>query len=180
MRRLATVAGQVAKRDPENSRSMPEAPVPSAIVGRPMTAVLKPVRVSPAALAELERTAGASALTSQHWRNVQKGSIVALAGLREAERLGDRRRSGSIAREHWPHDGANDRQQHYHGATACLVSRETTRKAVLKALHQVDPPSWTRSLSSTWSGAIPYLQREINQLRTPAWSRLQARARCNA
>ena len=40
----------------------------------------------PAALSELERSAGPALWTSQHWRNVEGIRIVALAGLREAER----------------------------------------------------------------------------------------------
>jgi hypothetical protein len=57
-----------------------------ALNGRPMTDVLDPARVSPAALAELERTAGAALWTSPHWRQAEGIRIVALAGLREAER----------------------------------------------------------------------------------------------
>ena len=60
------------------------APVP-ALDGRPMTDVLHPARVSPAALAELERGAGPALWTSPHWRRVEGIRIVALAGLREAE-----------------------------------------------------------------------------------------------
>ena len=61
------------------------APVP-ALNGRPMTDVLEPKRVSPQALAELERTAGTALWTSMHWRQKEGIRIVALAGLREAER----------------------------------------------------------------------------------------------
>jgi hypothetical protein len=61
------------------------APVP-ALKGRPMTDVLPSARVSPAALAELERAAGAALWTSAHWRRAEGIRIVALAGLREAER----------------------------------------------------------------------------------------------
>jgi hypothetical protein len=57
-----------------------------ALNGRPMTDVLDPARVSPAALSELERTAGAALWTSSHWRQAEGIRIVALAGLREAER----------------------------------------------------------------------------------------------
>lgn len=57
-----------------------------ALRGRPMTDVLDPARVSPAALAELERRAGPSLWTSAHWRETEGIRIVALAGLREAER----------------------------------------------------------------------------------------------
>jgi hypothetical protein len=51
-----------------------------------MTSVLDPARVSPAALADLERTAGAALWTSPHWRRTEGIRVVALAGLREAER----------------------------------------------------------------------------------------------
>jgi hypothetical protein len=61
------------------------APVP-ALGGAPMTTVLDPTRVSPAALADLERTAGAALWTSPHWRRTEGIRVVALAGLREAER----------------------------------------------------------------------------------------------
>ena len=61
------------------------APVP-ALDGKPMTSELDPKRVSPAALAELERAGGAALWTSPHWRNKEGIRIVALAGLREAER----------------------------------------------------------------------------------------------
>lgn len=61
------------------------APVP-ALNSRPMTDVLDPKRVSPQALAELERTAGAALWSSIHWRQKEGIRIVALAGLREAQR----------------------------------------------------------------------------------------------
>jgi hypothetical protein len=61
------------------------APVP-AIGGLPMTSVLAAERVSPQALGELERSASAALWTSPHWRNTEGIRIVALAGLREAER----------------------------------------------------------------------------------------------
>ena len=61
------------------------APIP-ALGGRPMTDVLDPARVSPASLAELERRVGPALWTSPHWRGVEGIRIVALAGLREAER----------------------------------------------------------------------------------------------
>jgi hypothetical protein len=60
------------------------APVPG-LGGRPMTSVLDPKRVSPSALAELERIAGPSLWRSPHWRQAEGIRIVALAGLREAE-----------------------------------------------------------------------------------------------
>jgi hypothetical protein len=59
---------------------------------RPPSALLDPQRVSPAALAELERTAGPALWTSPHWKRAEGIRIVALAGLREAEqpdRTGD-------------------------------------------------------------------------------------------
>jgi hypothetical protein len=61
------------------------APVP-ALGGRPMSDVLDPMRASPQALAELERSAGPALWSSPHWRRVEGIRIVALAGLREAER----------------------------------------------------------------------------------------------
>jgi hypothetical protein len=60
-------------------------PVPG-LGGKPMLSVLDPQRVSPAALAELERSAGESLWTSPHWRAREGIRIVALAGLREAEK----------------------------------------------------------------------------------------------
>ena len=50
-----------------------------------MTSVIDPRRVSPAALGELERTAGAAAWTSTHWRSTEGIRLIALAGYREAE-----------------------------------------------------------------------------------------------
>ena len=70
---------------PKLARACLMAPVP-AHGGRPMTEVHDPARVSPAALAELERVAGAALWTSPHWRQTEGIRIVALAGLREAER----------------------------------------------------------------------------------------------
>lgn len=60
------------------------APVP-ALGGRPMTSIHDPARVSPAALGELERSAGPALWTSPHWRRAEGIRIIALAGLREAE-----------------------------------------------------------------------------------------------
>lgn len=60
------------------------APVP-ALGGKPMTSVHDPARVSPAALTELERSAGSALWTSPHWRHREGIRIIALAGLREAE-----------------------------------------------------------------------------------------------
>jgi hypothetical protein len=50
-----------------------------------MTTVHDPARVSPGALAALERSAGPALWTSPHWRNAEGIRIVALTGLREAE-----------------------------------------------------------------------------------------------
>ncbi len=61
------------------------APVP-ALGSAPMTSVLDPARVSPRALADFERAAGPALWTSAHWRQAEGIRIVALAGLREAER----------------------------------------------------------------------------------------------
>ena len=71
-------------RMPDIARACLQAPVP-ALGGAPMTSVHDPVRVSPAALGELERNAGAALWTSPHWRQAEGIRIVALAGLREAE-----------------------------------------------------------------------------------------------
>ncbi len=57
-----------------------------ALKNRPMAEVLNPARVSPAALSELERAAGPALWSSPHWRQAEGIRIVALAGLREAER----------------------------------------------------------------------------------------------
>jgi hypothetical protein len=70
---------------PAMARACLEAPVP-ALGGLPMTKVHDPARVSPASLAELERGAGPALWTSSHWRGAEGIRIVALAGLREAER----------------------------------------------------------------------------------------------
>ena len=70
---------------PAIARACLAAPV-SALQGRPMSSVLDPARVSPAALAELERLGGAALWTSPHWRQKEGIRLVALAGLREAER----------------------------------------------------------------------------------------------
>ncbi|MGO4690707.1 hypothetical protein [Glaciibacter sp. 2TAF33] len=60
-------------------------PVPG-LGGRPMTSVVDPTRVSPSALADLEHDAGASLWVSPHWRRTEGIRLIALAGLREAER----------------------------------------------------------------------------------------------
>jgi len=66
------------------ARTCLDSPVPG-FGGRPVTALVDPQRVSPRALAELERGAGAALWTSPHWRQTEGIRIVALAGLREAE-----------------------------------------------------------------------------------------------
>lgn len=53
--------------------------------GRTIGSLVDPQRVSPSALAKLERDAGASLWTSPHWRRTEGIRVVALAGLREAE-----------------------------------------------------------------------------------------------
>lgn len=70
---------------PKIARACLNSPVP-AHGGKPMTDVHDPARVSPSALADFERTAGAALWTSPHWRQAEGIRIVALAGLREAER----------------------------------------------------------------------------------------------
>lgn len=57
-----------------------------ALGGRPMAAVVDPDRVSPAALRRLQDQAGPSAWTSPAWRDSEGIRLIALAGLREAER----------------------------------------------------------------------------------------------
>ena len=69
---------------PAIAKACLEAPVP-ALKNAPMTSILDPARVSPSALAALERRAGPSLWTSSHWRKSEGIRIVALAGLREAE-----------------------------------------------------------------------------------------------
>ena len=66
------------------ARACLASPVPG-FGGRPVPSVLDPQRVSPRALGELERSAGAALWTSPHWRQAEGIRIVALAGLREAE-----------------------------------------------------------------------------------------------
>jgi hypothetical protein len=72
------------QRMPDLARACLAAPVP-ALDNRPMTTVLAPARITPTALAELERSAGPALWTSAHWRRTEGIRIVALAGLREAE-----------------------------------------------------------------------------------------------
>lgn len=52
----------------------------------PVTSLVDPRRVSPAALADLERSAGPSLWASPHWRTAEGVRLIALSGLREAER----------------------------------------------------------------------------------------------
>jgi hypothetical protein len=73
------------RRMPAIAGACLDAPVPG-LSGRPIGTVVDPSRVSPVALAELERTAGRALWTSPHWRRTEGIRIVALAGLREAER----------------------------------------------------------------------------------------------
>jgi hypothetical protein len=70
---------------PALARACLGAPVP-ALGGRPMTNVYDPARVSPEALGTLEQAAGSALWTSPHWRRAEGIRIVALTGLREAER----------------------------------------------------------------------------------------------
>jgi hypothetical protein len=70
---------------PEIARACLDAPVP-ALGGQPMRALLDPARAAPAALAELERIAGPALWRSPHWFRSDGIRIVALAGLREAEK----------------------------------------------------------------------------------------------
>ena len=53
---------------------------------RPIGALIDPRLVSPTALAQLERTAGPGLWTSPYWRRTEGIRVIALAGLREAER----------------------------------------------------------------------------------------------
>lgn len=62
-----------------------DTPVPG-FGNRPIGAVIDPRRVGPAALAELERSAGPSLWMSPHWQRREGIRLIALAGLREAER----------------------------------------------------------------------------------------------
>ena len=81
---LAALLERSVAAMPQIARACLTAPVP-ALGGKPMTTVHNPERVSPAALAELERGAGPALWTSPHWRKAEGIRIVALAGLREAE-----------------------------------------------------------------------------------------------
>jgi hypothetical protein len=57
-----------------------------AFKGRPLRALVQPERVSPAALAELEGRIGPALFTSAHWLWTEPLRILALAGLRAADR----------------------------------------------------------------------------------------------
>lgn len=57
--------------------------------GRRIGDLVDPRRVSPSALAKLARDAGPALWTSSHWRRTEGIRMVALAGLREAERPED-------------------------------------------------------------------------------------------
>lgn len=80
----AELLARSADRLPQLAAACLRAPVPM-LEGRPMTAVLNPIRVSPGSLEELERTAGAALWRSPYWRRTEGIRIIALAGLREAE-----------------------------------------------------------------------------------------------
>ena len=55
-----------------------------AFGGRPLTAVVNPQRVSPAALERLERAAGTAAFTSPYWLWNESIRLLALTGYRAA------------------------------------------------------------------------------------------------
>lgn len=76
-----------------------DTPVPG-FGNRPIGRLVDPARVSPTALAELERVVGAAAWTSPHWRVAEGIRLVALAGLREAEHP-DRAREWSDRARAW-------------------------------------------------------------------------------
>jgi hypothetical protein len=57
-----------------------------AFKGRPLRALVQPERVSPAALAELEGRIGPALFTSAHWLWTEPLRILALTGLRAADR----------------------------------------------------------------------------------------------
>lgn len=80
----AALLARSADKLPDLARACLTAPVPM-LGGRPMTRVLDPGRVSPRALGDLERTAGAALWRSPHWRRTEGIRTIALAGLREAE-----------------------------------------------------------------------------------------------
>ena len=73
------------------------APVP-ALGNRPMSRLIDPRRVSPGALADLERTSGRAAWSSPHLRMSEGIRLIALAGLREAERPHEAQRWIDVAR----------------------------------------------------------------------------------
>lgn len=66
------------------ARACLDAPVP-ALGNKSMHSAIDPQRVSPAALADLERAGGASLWTAPKWREAEGIRMIALAGLREAE-----------------------------------------------------------------------------------------------
>lgn len=70
---------------PRIARACLDAAVP-ALASQPMRKLLDPARVSPAALTRLEQDAGPALWRSSHFRRAEGIRIVALAGLREAER----------------------------------------------------------------------------------------------
>jgi hypothetical protein len=73
---------------PRIGRACLESPVP-ALAGKSMQHIVDPARVSPAALAKLEQGAGSALFTSPHFRRTEGIRIVALTGLREAEKPQD-------------------------------------------------------------------------------------------
>lgn len=81
---VAPLLSSSAARIPRIANACLTAPVP-ALRGQPMTRILDPERVSPSALADLERSSGAALWRSPHYRRTEGIRIVALAGLREAE-----------------------------------------------------------------------------------------------
>lgn len=81
---VAPLLASSAVRIPRIADACLTAPVP-ALRGYPMARILDPERVSPSALAELERSSGAALWRSPHYKRTEGIRIVALAGLREAE-----------------------------------------------------------------------------------------------
>jgi len=81
----APLLSRSALRMPQIARVCLTTSIP-ALEGRPITRVLNPARVSPSALADLERDAGRSLWISPHWQQREGIRMLALSGLREAER----------------------------------------------------------------------------------------------
>jgi hypothetical protein len=72
---------------PTLAKTCLELPI-SGFRGASIGSLVDPQRVSPAALTELERSAGPALWTSPHFKQTEGIRIVALAGLREAEQPG--------------------------------------------------------------------------------------------